>query len=104
MTLPARIRREPITRNSGLRRKVFERDQGFCIDCGRFSAHWQHDHAVALHIGGGDTLENSVTRCKTCHRRKSNGELTVKAKTDRLAARHELTARRKLLPPTPERR
>lgn len=80
-----KIDRAPIARDSSLRRKVWERDQGICVDCRRFSKHWQHDHEIPLHLGGDDTLENSVTRCRSCHRRKSNGELTVKAKTDRLS-------------------
>ena len=84
-----------ITRKKGLRSKVFERDRGVCVDCGRFSVKWQCDHQTALHIGGSDTLDNAVTRCQTCHRRKSNGELTIKAKMDRLAERHELTQDRK---------
>ena len=91
------IKRPEIVRNPGLRKKVWERDQGICVDCGRFSAKWQHDHVIPLHLEGPDTLENSVTRCRACHRRKSNNELTVKAKADRLAARHELTIQRRAI-------
>lgn len=91
------VPRAPIVRNSGLRRKVFERDQGICAECGRYSAKWEHDHIVPLHLGGADTLENARTLCRACHKRKSNGELTVKAKADRLAARHALTMQRRKL-------
>ena len=94
-----RVHRAAVTRNAGLRRKVFDRDQGVCAECGRFSARWEHDHVIPLHMGGADTLENSRTVCKSCHKRKSNGELTTKAKADRLAARHALTvARRRVAP------
>lgn len=91
------VERPAIVRNAGLRRKVWERDQGVCAECGRYSAHWEHDHVIPLHLGGADTLENSRTVCKSCHKRKSNGELTTKAKADRLAARHALTIQRRKL-------
>jgi 5-methylcytosine-specific restriction endonuclease McrA len=45
-----KIERPAIKRNSGLRAKVFERDQGFCVDCGRFSPRWQHDHDTSLAV------------------------------------------------------
>ncbi len=89
---------EPLKRNRYLRAKVLERDKGICADCGRYSAKWEHDHVVPLHLGGSDTLDNSVTKCRACHKRKSNGELTVKAKTDRLAERHALTRQRRSIP------
>jgi 5-methylcytosine-specific restriction endonuclease McrA len=89
------LERIEIRRNPGLRKKVWERDQGVCIDCGRFSAKWEHDHAIPLHNGGADTLENSVTRCKSCHRRKSNNELTAKAKSDRIRQREATSKARR---------
>ncbi len=52
---------------------------------------------MPLHLGGADTLENARTLCQAHHRAKSNGELTVKAKADRLAARHALTMHRRKL-------
>ena len=91
------VERPAIARNAGLRRKVFDRDQGVCASCGRYSAKWEHDHVIPLHMGGADTLENSRTVCRACHKRKSNGELTTKAKADRLAARHALTLKRRSL-------
>jgi 5-methylcytosine-specific restriction endonuclease McrA len=91
------VARPAIVRNSSLRRKVWERDQGICAECGRYSAKWQCDHTTALHVNGADTLENARTLCSSCHRRKSGSELTVKAKTDRLAERHALTMQRRKL-------
>ena len=84
-----------IVRNKLLRKRVFERDGGICVDCGRFDPKWEHDHDLALWNGGPDTLENSVTRCRNCHLRKTVGETPVRAKTDRLRARHDLTQRRR---------
>lgn len=84
-------------RNRLLRKKVFERDQGICVDCGRYDSKWEHDHDLALWNGGPDTLENSVTRCRQCHKRKTIGEAPVRAKTDRLRARHEATQMRRTI-------
>lgn len=84
-----------VVRNKLLRKKVFERDAGICKVCGRFDPHWQHDHDLALWNGGPDTLENSVTLCRRHHLEKSVGETPVRAKTDRLRARHLLTQRRR---------
>lgn len=91
------IERPEIRRNPGLRAKVFARDQGVCVDCRRFSPKWDCDHVTPLHLGGTDTLDNAVTRCKSCHRRKSNGELTRKAKADRLAQREALHRQRRAI-------
>lgn len=84
-----------IIRNKALRAKVFDRDQGICCDCGRYDPKWEHDHEIPLWNGGRDTLENSKTRCRTCHLSKTVGETPVRAKADRLAARHQQTQRRK---------
>ena len=82
-------------RNTLLRKRVFERDQGICAKCGRFDAKWEADHLVALWTGGKDALDNMQTLCRRCHLAKSVGETPVRAKTDRLRARHELTQKRK---------
>ena len=91
------IPRPKIKRNTGLRAKVWERDQGVCANCGRFSAKWQHDHILSLAMGGADTLENSRTLCKSCHRGKTGPETTARAKCDRLAQRHETFRQRRSL-------
>lgn len=89
--------RPKIVRNKMLRKRVFERDGGICCDCGHFDPKWEHDHAVPLWSGGKDDLENSVTRCRRCHLRKTVGETPVRAKTDRLRARAELTRKRRAI-------
>ena len=84
-----------IVRNKLLRKRVFERDQGVCAQCGVYDAKWQHDHILELWNGGKDTLENSQTLCRRHHLEKTVGQTPIRAKTDRLAARHEQTKRRK---------
>lgn len=82
-------------RNSYLRKKVFERDHGFCAICGRFDAKFESDHIIALWCGGSDTLENLQSLCRACHMRKTVGETPIRAKTDRLRDRDQLTKRRR---------
>lgn len=84
-----------IIRNKGLRAKVFDRDGGICARCQRYDPKWEHDHEQPLSMGGRDDLDNSITLCRDCHRRKTSGEAPVRAKTDRLRLRHELTQKRK---------
>ena len=84
-----------IVRNKLLRAKVKERDGGICCRCGRYDAKFEADHIVALWSGGRDTLDNMQTLCRACHMQKSVGETPVRAKTDRLAARHAQTKKRK---------
>lgn len=89
--------RAKIVRNKALRAKVFARDEGRCAICGMFDSRWQHDHTVPLFLGGADTLENSRTLCRRHHLEKSVGETPIRAKTDRLAARAELTKQRRAI-------
>jgi 5-methylcytosine-specific restriction endonuclease McrA len=89
------LERPAIVRNPGLRKKVWERDQGVCAICQRYSPKWQHDHIVSLASGGEDALENSRTLCKSCHRQKTGLETTDRAKADRLAQRQEVFKQRR---------
>lgn len=82
-------------RNKLLRKKVYDRDQGVCCDCGRFDPRWEHDHDIPLWQGGKDTLENSKTRCRACHKRKTVSEAAPRAKADRIKERNDMTKRRK---------
>lgn len=84
-------------RNKLLRRRVFERDAGICAICHRYDAKWQHDHIIPLWSGGKDDLENAQTLCRHCHMQKSIGETPVRAKTDRLRERHEITKSRRAI-------
>lgn len=89
-------------RNALLRKRVLERDQGICRVCGRYDAKWQSDHVQPLWQGGKDELDNLQTLCRRHHLAKSVGETPIRAKSDRLRARHELTKRRRAVAPAAE--
>jgi len=66
-SLPERVRREAVPRE--LRRAVFERDGGCCVECGaRFDL--QYDHVIPLALGGATTLANLQILCEGCNGRK----------------------------------
>jgi 5-methylcytosine-specific restriction endonuclease McrA len=66
-SLPEPARREAIPRE--LRRAVFERDGGRCVECGaRFDL--QYDHVIPVAFGGASTLENLQILCAPCNGRK----------------------------------
>ncbi len=89
--------RPKIRRNTLLRKRVLERDGGVCARCGVYDARWQHDHIQELWEGGKDTLENSQTLCRRHHLEKTVGATPIRAKTDRLKARSELTRQRRAI-------
>ena len=52
-----------------IRRAVFERDGGRCVQCGsRFEI--QFDHVIPMRLGGATTAENLQVLCADCNRRK----------------------------------
>jgi 5-methylcytosine-specific restriction endonuclease McrA len=54
-----------------LRRAVFERDSGHCVECdGGFDL--QYDHVLPVAHGGATTLQNLQLLCADCNRRKSD--------------------------------
>jgi HNH endonuclease len=63
---PTRI---PIT--TELRRTVFERDGGRCVECGS-NFDLQYDHLLPVALGGATTVENLQLLCADCNRRKSD--------------------------------
>jgi hypothetical protein len=54
-----------------LRRTVFERDGGHCVECGG-NFDLQYDHILPVAHGGATTLENLQLLCAECNRRKSD--------------------------------
>jgi hypothetical protein len=54
-----------------LRRAVFERDGGHCVECGG-AFDLQYDHILPVALGGATTLENLQLLCADCNRRKSD--------------------------------
>jgi 5-methylcytosine-specific restriction endonuclease McrA len=56
---------------SDLRRAVFERDGGCCVECGS-NFDLQYDHVLPVAHGGATTLENLQLLCADCNRRKSD--------------------------------
>jgi len=56
---------------SELRRAVFERDGGRCVECGS-NFDLQYDHVLPVALGGATTLENLQLLCAECNRRKSD--------------------------------
>jgi 5-methylcytosine-specific restriction endonuclease McrA len=63
---PARV---PIP--SDVRRAVFERDGGKCVECGA-TFDLQYDHVLPVALGGATTVDNLQLLCADCNRRKSD--------------------------------
>jgi hypothetical protein len=67
---PPVVRREAIARE--LRRAVWERDGGACVECGsQFDI--QYDHVIPVARGGATSLDNLQVLCGDCNLRKSDG-------------------------------
>lgn len=56
---------------SEVRRAVFERDGGMCVECGS-TFDLQYDHVLPVALGGATTVENLQLLCADCNRRKSD--------------------------------
>jgi 5-methylcytosine-specific restriction endonuclease McrA len=56
---------------SELRRAVFERDGGRCVEC-ESNFDLQYDHVLPVALGGATTVENLQLLCADCNRRKSD--------------------------------
>jgi 5-methylcytosine-specific restriction endonuclease McrA len=61
--------RVPIS--SDIRRAVFERDGGRCVECNS-NFDLQYDHLLPVALGGATTVENLQLLCAECNRRKSD--------------------------------
>lgn len=64
---PPKSRREAIPRE--VRRAVFERDGGQCVQCGN-AFDIQYDHVLPLALGGASSVENLQLLCGQCNREK----------------------------------
>ena len=78
-----------------LRERVYERDQGICAVCRVYDAKWEADHIHEMWAGGPDDIDNLQTLCRRHHQEKTKNQTPIRAKTDRLRERHELTQKRK---------
>lgn len=54
-----------------IRRTVFERDGGKCVEC-ESSFDLQYDHILPVSLGGATTVENLQLLCADCNQRKSD--------------------------------
>jgi len=58
--------------NSVIREALYQRDEGFCRECGVYSKDWEADHIIPVFQGGGAcSLDNFQTLCKACHKEKT---------------------------------
>jgi 5-methylcytosine-specific restriction endonuclease McrA len=64
---PPAPRRETIPRD--VRRSVWERDGGTCVQCGD-AFELQFDHIIPIALGGATTVENLQVLCGPCNRTK----------------------------------
>lgn len=55
-----------------IRDLIFQRDFGFCRNCGVYDENWNADHILPVFKGGGGRgLDNYQTLCPYCHLRKT---------------------------------
>ncbi len=53
-----------------VRREVWRRDQGRCVECGS-RERLEFDHIIAVSKGGSNTARNIELRCESCNRKKA---------------------------------
>jgi 5-methylcytosine-specific restriction endonuclease McrA len=83
------VRRKTWTRLQ--RVKIFDAAKGKCHLCGHvifLSDKWDVDHIKPLWLGGEDVVDNLGPAHERCHRAKTSADAPVKAKGDRIRARH----------------
>jgi HNH endonuclease len=65
VTIPVR---QPIPAH--IRREVWRRDEGRCVDCGS-RERLEYDHIIPVSKGGSNTVRNIELRCEPCNRKKA---------------------------------
>lgn len=55
-----------------VKKKVYERDNGLCVICGKRGA--PNSHYISRNNGGLGIPENVVTMCENCHHNFDNGK------------------------------
>lgn len=73
--------------------RIFDREEGKCHLCGQkispqWGETWQLDHVQQLWAGGEDAEGNLKPAHSACHQIKTTMDAPVKAKTDRIRAKH----------------
>ena len=56
---------------SSVRREVWRRDKGKCVNCGD-RKNLEYDHIIPVSEGGSNTARNIELLCEECNRKKSN--------------------------------
>lgn len=73
------------------RLRIWNAHSGVCHLCGlpiKLGELWDVEHRKPLWLGGSDDEDNMAPAHKDCHAPKSKEEAGVRAKTNRVAARH----------------
>ena len=83
-------RRKPMT--EAKRVKIFDRHHGICHLCGLpidyLHEAWHVEHPKAFWLNGADDESNMKPAHRDCHSRKTRDEAPVRAKSNRVRARH----------------
>lgn len=86
-----------------MRTRIFDRDGGVCCLCGLVidapKQKWILEHRKPLWLGGADDESNMAPAHYHCAIEKTKAEAPVKAKSDRVRARHlGIKKRRRTIP------
>lgn len=83
------MKRKTITK--AMKVRIFRETGGKCHVCGlpiRIGDRWEADHKKPLWLGGEDIEENLAPIHIDCHAGKTAQEAPIRAKTNRVAAKH----------------
>ena len=77
--------------SKAMRVRIFDRAAGKCSLCGQkihVGQRWDVEHQRPISMGGADDETNMAPAHVECHAVKSSEETTLRAKADRVRARH----------------